>query len=177
MPVLLRATRKVLRHLPAPSAAAESVADTALGDWYVNRVVIDRVPILIAISSHSVLPLLLRAKDTRTLPERLPDLVRARLRRLGVPSAQVEAEVRAMDPVSVAKTANRSVVGILVEFGMLLSHWLPNPWVDGDLIDTEARLAEVPCFVGRHPRATIFPADHTRRLLSKRWGPSEDTEA
>lgn len=184
MPTFLRATQKLLRYLPDPVAAPalppgatqdpDPVGSTALGDWYATRVVVDRVPVLVVISAHSLLPLLLRAQDTRTLPERLPDLVRARLRRLGVPAEQVERECRAMGPVSVAKTENRSVVGILVEFGRLLPHWLPHPWVDGDLIDTEARLAEVPCFVGRRPRRTIFPVDQARTLMSERWAADGD---
>lgn len=169
MATLLRATQKVLRHLPSPAPDAVSGSDTALGDWYATRVVVDRIPILVVVSANSLLPLLLRAQDTRTLPDRLPDLVRARLRRLGIPSDQVERECAAMVPVTVARTADRSVVGILVEFGRLLAPFLPNPWVDGDLIDTEARLAEVPCFVGRRQRRTIFPSDHTRLVMQQRW--------
>ena len=169
MAVLLRATQKVLRNLSPPSAV-ESPEDTALGDWYATRVVVDRVPILIVISSRSLLALLMRAKDTRSLPDRLPDLVRVRLRRLGLPSDLIEAECQAMDPVSVAKTADRSVLGILVDFGKLLPHLLPDPWNEGDFIDVEARLGEMPCFAGRRLGESIFPADETKRLLNERWG-------
>jgi hypothetical protein len=41
--VFLRATRQVFRHLP-PVSTSDAEADTALGDWYVKRTVVDRAP-------------------------------------------------------------------------------------------------------------------------------------
>jgi hypothetical protein len=43
--VVLRATQKVLRSLP-PATTVAVETDTALGDWYVNRIVVDRQPLL-----------------------------------------------------------------------------------------------------------------------------------
>ena len=56
--------------LPSPSAIV-AVSDTALGDWYVNRLVVDRQPLLLLVSSSSLLPLLMPARGVRSLPERL----------------------------------------------------------------------------------------------------------
>jgi hypothetical protein len=167
--VHLRATAKVLRSLTL-STPTEAASSTALGDWYVTRVVIDRIPILVLVSSGSILPILVRARDVRSLPETLPAIVRARLHRLGVPKAIIDAEVDAMDPVHVSKTADRSVLGILVDFGKLLRHILPDVWNEGDFVDIEARLAETPCFVGRRSGETIFPDRDTPLILQERWG-------
>ena len=49
--VLLRATQKVLRSLP-PSVNDAATSGNALGDWYVNRIVIDRRSLLLIISSR-----------------------------------------------------------------------------------------------------------------------------
>lgn len=169
--VFLRATQKVLRYLP-PLSEPEGPSDTALGDWYVKRVVIDRVPILVLISSLSLLPLLLRARDLRSLPERLPTLVRSRLSHLGIPAHVVEAEIGAMSPVAVAKTTDRSVLGILVDFGKLLPHILPDVWNEDDFAAMECRLAETPCYAGRSFDETILPREKAPELLLARWGAS-----
>lgn len=167
--VHLRATGKVLRSLNV-SAFSDAPSDTALGDWYATRIVVSRIPILLLISSRSLLPVLLRARDVRSLPDHLPDIVRARLNRLGIPPSVVDAEVGAMNPVHVSKTADRSVLGVLVDFGKLLHHILPDPWNEGDFIDMEARLAETPCFASRSYSETIFPDRDTPLILQERWG-------
>ena len=167
--VHLRATQKVLRYLP-PLSEEGGPSDTALGDWYVTRVVVDRVPLLVLVSSVSLLALVIRAQDLRTLPERLPDLVRRRLRRLGMGAEVAEAEVRAMSPVLVAKTWDRSVLGVVVDFGKLMSHLLPDVWNEGDFIHIEAHFAGTPCFASRRFEDTIFPEREAIRLLHSRWG-------
>jgi hypothetical protein len=62
------------------------------------------------------------ARDVKALPHQLPELVANRLEGLGIPSRLVDAEVAAMTPVSVARTVDRSVLGILVDFANYLSH-------------------------------------------------------
>ncbi len=105
--VVLRATRIVLATLPAsPVAAARS--DTALGDWYLNRVVVDRRPLLLLVSSTSLLSLVVPARDVRGLPNRLADLVGTRLERLGIAQRMIERETRAMSPVAIGPTVDRS---------------------------------------------------------------------
>jgi len=53
--VILRPTRKLRSLLPA--APVSRPGDTALGDWYVNRLVVGRQPLLLLVSSTSLLPL------------------------------------------------------------------------------------------------------------------------
>lgn len=107
--VVLRATQRVLRHLPSgPQVVEES--ETALGDWYVNRLVVARRPLLLLLSSRSLLGLLTPARDIRLLPAQLSRLVADRLRRLKIPAALIEAEVATMHPVVTAPTRDRSVL-------------------------------------------------------------------
>lgn len=169
--VILRATQKVLRHLPKSSEPSES-SDTALGDWYVNRTVIDRVPLLILVSERSLLPMVIRARDVRSLPERLPELVADRLRRVeGVTERQADAEVGAMPPVVVTKTANRSVVGVLVECAYHAASYVGPLRLDvTELHVIESRLEEVPWFAGQRREDVVFASDKTRELLREWWG-------
>jgi hypothetical protein len=88
--VVLRATKRVLQRLPPAASGEPGPSDTALGDWYVNRFVVDRQPLLIFVSSTSLLSILTPARNLRTLPERLPALVADRLQRLRVEFALVD---------------------------------------------------------------------------------------
>ena len=102
--VILRPTRKLRSLLPTAAVSARS--DTALGDWYVNRIVVDRQPLLLVVSSASLLPMLLPARDVRGLPDRLGALVESRLRRCGIETQAIAAEQHAMHWVAVAPTVD-----------------------------------------------------------------------
>lgn len=169
--VVLRATRKVLRYLPE-AAEPDGESHTALGDWYVNRIMIGRTPLLVLISSRSFLPMLIRAQDVRSLPERLPELVRGRLRRLGGVSADlIEAEVAAMEPVAVAKTDDRSVLGILVDTSGAVPYHVGPDWMDETALHFgESRLQRTPWNVTQKGKEVVFPEDKTAELLRARWG-------
>jgi hypothetical protein len=167
--VVLRATKKVLSHL----AQAQSVvgpSDTALGDWYVTRFVVDRRPLLLLVSSQSLLSVVVPARDVRGLPDRLAGLIATRLRRLGIAKALIEAEVAAMDPVCVANTQDRSVLGSMVDFVKAIPVYLPvGGWDLTSLPFIEARLAETPCRVSGPIDAAIFPIRAAPDLLAARW--------
>jgi len=167
--VTLRATRKVLRYLPA-SPGTNEAPTTALGDWYVNRLVIDRQPLLVLVSAKSLLTALAPARDLRGLPERVADLIGARLRRLGIPPTVVAAEVSAMSNVRVAPTQDRRVLGYLTEFTREAPFHLPiGGWDLTTLPFVEAKMAQTPC----HLDALIFPDQATPALLAARWSAAE----
>jgi hypothetical protein len=167
--VVLRATKKVLSRLPA-SGDRITASDTALGDWYVNRLVVDRYPLLLLVSARSLLSILVPARDVRALPNRLPTLVATRLRHLGIPGPLIEAEVTVMDPVFVASTLDRSVLGTMVDFAKSIPVYLPiREWDETTLPFVEAQLAETPCRVSGAFEATIFPKRATSDLLVARW--------
>ena len=103
------------------------------------------------------------------MPERLPDLVRSRLHRLGVASGWIEAEVTAMDPVRVSKTADRSVLGIMVDFAKAIPYGTVDVRKPEGLWKLESWLEETPCYVCRRFADTIFPDRATPSLLATRW--------
>jgi hypothetical protein len=53
---------------------------------------VGRNPRLLLVSSKSFLPILTWARDVRSLPDRLPDLIGERLERMGIPTPLIEAE-------------------------------------------------------------------------------------
>jgi hypothetical protein len=170
--VVLRRTQKLARSLPA-SRSTPLPSDTALGDWYVNRLSIDRRPLLLLVSSRGLLSVLIPARKVATLPERLPEVVDSRLRRLGIPQSVVQAEVAAMESVTVAATEDRSVVGIMVDFAKSIPYYLDaGAWDDSSLPFVEARLAETPCHASRRFEEVVFPKRKASELLCARWVPA-----
>lgn len=172
--IVLRRTGKLARDLSVLTDDG-AAPDTALGDWYVNRFVVDRRPLLLLASERSLLPLIVPARDVKTLPERLPELVARRLRRMRIAESLIASEVRAMSPVRVGKTTNRSVVGILVDFAFNAPYFLERgAWDETTLPFVEAKLAVTPCYAGRPDNETVFPDQATRALLAARWADPSD---
>lgn len=130
--VILRPTRKLHSILPA-TANIPCRSDTALGDWYVNRIVVDRQPLLVMVSSTSLVPVLMPARDVLSLPGRLASIVEARLKYWGVADLAIEAELRAMDAVVVGRTVDRSVLGTMVDFAKAVPFYMePGRWSEAD---------------------------------------------
>jgi hypothetical protein len=136
----------------------------------VNRIVVDRQPLLLLVSSASLLALVLPARGVRGLPDRLGALVEARLRRCGIDERAIASERRAMHSITVATTVDRSVLGIMVDFARAVSYHLdPGPWTAATFAAVEDRLAENPCFATRPGAQVVFPDRKTRELLHAKW--------
>jgi hypothetical protein len=167
--VILRPTRRLERLLPF-AKVGQAVSDTALGDWYVNRVVVKRRPLLILVSSASLLPVLVPARNVRELPARLGGIVEARLARFGVPADTIAAEKAAMAAVVIEPTLDRSIVGVMVEFARALPY---HPAVgrldDASLSSIEDWLAEMPCHAARGDTGGVFPDTKAQEVLRQKW--------
>ena len=159
--VVLRATQKVLWSLPE-TAKAGDVSETALGDWYVNRVVVDRQPLLLFVSEKSLLAALAPARSVKGLAKWFPEVVFDRLKRMNVDLPLIGSELEAMDVVRVGRTQDRSVTGQMVDFAKTLPYLLPESgWGTAELRKAEDLLARTPC----RREKTIFPEDEGPRLL------------
>ena len=166
--VILRPTKKLRSLLPTVDVSAPS--DTALGDWYVNRIVVTRQPLLLLVSSTSLLPIVLPARDVRSLPDRLASVVAARLRRLGIGSDVIAAELQAMEPVVTAATVDRSVLGILVDFAKAGPYYLEADTRTGKgLAGLEDWLEQTPCHAALTDDRVVFPYRKAPELLRMKW--------
>ena len=168
--VILRPTQKLRSVLPFTDAM-DGESATALGDWYVNRLVVDRRPLLLLVCSKALLPLLLSARDVRSLPAQLPALVETALRRLGAAPGLIAAEIAAMSPVLIAPTRDRSVLGVLVDAAKSVPfHLEAGRWDDTTLPFVEARLAETPWRPSKRSSEVIVATMAAPKLLADRWG-------
>jgi hypothetical protein len=167
--VILRATRRLRALLPTTDIVPVR-SDGALGDWYVNRVVVNRQPLLLLVSSASLLPLLLPARDVRALPERLAAVVEARLKRCGIDDRAIRAETRSMTPVAVGPTVDRSVLGIMGDFARVIPHYIdPRYGCAMTLEAVEEQFAQTPCYATRRFDQVVFPDRKAPELLRAKW--------
>ena len=165
--VILRPTKKLRPFLQVVTVSTPS--DTALGDWYVNRIVVERQPLLLLVSSASLLPVVLPARDVRSLPDRLGAVVASRLRRFGVEPEAIGAELHAMNPVIIAPTVDRSVVGIMVDFAKAVPYYSGDLRTDQGLAGLEDWLAQTPCHASWTDDRVVFPNRKAPALLRAKW--------
>ena len=160
----------MLKTLPE-SADDADVSDTALGDWYVNRITLDRQPLLLLVSSASLLSVLAPARNVKTLPDRVGEMVAARLLRLGIEEQLVRSELEAMNVARVGRTRDRSVTGQMVDFAKAIPYYLAIGTAGDDLALrlAEDKLGHTPCRCGRSSAETIWPDRESSRLLAERW--------
>jgi hypothetical protein len=88
-------------------------------------------------------------KEATTLARRFPTQLALVLKEHGIPADFIAQEVWRMADACYAKTANRSVVGILSEFVRQTEFWLAayayGKGDDDDLLAISVKLAETPC--------------------------------
>ena len=121
----------------------------------------------------SLLPILVPARDVRSLPERLATIVGARLERLRIDADIIARETHAMAPVAIRPTIDRSVLGIMVDFAKAIPFYLERAhWDDAPLTTVEDRLGENPCFASRSFDETVFPNERTELALRSKWRPN-----
>ncbi len=141
--LLIRGTKKVLDRLGGVTAATHERSTTRLGDWYVN-VLFWRPQVALFVSETTLLPVLVPFAPAATLIDRFPIALVAQLQAHEVPRSFTEAELAEMQPRRLAKTASRSLLGVMNEFKYLAEvHAKP----DGEfnLLALSMRLAETPC--------------------------------
>jgi hypothetical protein len=137
----VRATRKFLDRLGPVTPGADQSPTTLLGDWY-GTAWFWRPQVALLVSEVTLLPVLMPLAPAGTLLERLGPELAAVLAAHGAPADFIDAEVRQMDPVRLARTASRSVVGIMNEYTRLADAWRQD---SPDLLALEVRRAAVPC--------------------------------
>jgi hypothetical protein len=156
---VLRATRKLLGRMKCSPAADPPASTTALGDWYANLIIARPAHLVLCVSERTLLPVLVPAKDIEQLIPRLQTAVAEMLEVLGVSSDVVAREVAEMEAVSIAKTANRSILGCMNDFGHMFQC----------IADERRPLLEVSLWLAKSPMGPLgmkSPDELTQTLCS-----------
>lgn len=140
---VVHGTRKFLERVSAPPGAEVRHPTTVLGDWYAT-VLFWKPQAALFLNESTLLPVLLPFAPADTVIDRFPAALATVLRRHGVGEPFIEAECAAMADHRVAKTTNRSAVGMLTEFAFLGGAYAESEDVV-DLVELSLWLARTPC--------------------------------
>lgn len=156
----VRCTRRLLTRLRATPSSEASSPTTRLGDWYAG-IVPFRKPLAIFMSERTLLVVLVPLTPSVSLLARWKVQLRALLERLDVPPAAIAEELAACEPVVLAATANRRVLGCIDEAVRILR--LLQVSEDSALLrEHEDRLADTSYSTAGYQR----PADLLRELFA-----------
>lgn len=143
----LHCTKKLLDRVK-PEISPLGQSDTLLGNWYATAL-FWKPQVALLVSERTLLPVLIPLAPAATLARRFPAQLALVLKEHGIAADFIAQEVWRMGSVQYAKTANRSVVGILNEFLRQAEFWLAaygyEKGDDDDLLCISAKLAETPC--------------------------------
>lgn len=142
--VIIHGTRKFLDRVGAPTVEPETNSTTILGSWFAT-VMFWKPQVALFVNENTLLPLLMLFAPAATVLDRFPTALAATLHAHGVAQPIIDHETSQVADAQLAKTNNRSVLGVMNEF-VSLAEWRQDE-VDGpeDLIELSVDLAEVPC--------------------------------
>jgi hypothetical protein len=139
----IHATKKLRHRVKAPLAEPGDPPSTALGDWYATAL-LWRPQVALFVNEATLLPVLAPLAPAKTLADRFPAYLEAVLDALGTDPRFVATEVAATADARWAKTSNRSLIGMLKEFGFL-AEVDRSDGRSADLVSMAVRLAGTPC--------------------------------
>lgn len=136
--LVVRGTKKLRDRVKGPVAGADEASTTVLGDWFATAL-FWKPQVALLVNSATFLPVFVELAPAATLADRIPGAIEAALRQRGVDDAFLAAERAAMEAVRIAPTNDRSIVGVMTEFG-LHAGWVREKGLI-DLDDLSLRLA------------------------------------
>ena len=141
--LIVRATKKLLDRIGPPNLGEGEQSTTLMGQWYATAM-FWKPQVALFVNEPTLLPVLMPLAPAATLLARFPRQLAAVLAAHGIPDAVIDEEQRQMRDRRLAKTANRSVVGIMSEFTFLAEAYRGDtPGLD--LLALGLRLAATPC--------------------------------
>jgi hypothetical protein len=158
--LVVRLTARLASRLKVKLETAPPSSSTKLGDLYANLVRVGRTQLVLAVSERTLLPVVIEAAPASSLVPRLRDGLAEVLRGLGVREEAIREEEAAMETVTFGKTANRQVVGTMVELARMLDVYVDHR----PLLDVALHLAETPCRPLKP--GYCFPNEVTRKLFA-----------
>lgn len=138
----LHATRKLRDRAKQPIVAGLSEPTTWLGNWY-GTVLFWRPQLALLVNEQTLFPVLMPLAPAATLLDRFPDVFGETVATVGVDPVFIAAELAEMSEGQWAKTASRSVIGVMNEFSFLANQWRQSRL--SDPMEVALWLAETPC--------------------------------
>ncbi len=159
----LRCTARLQKRVGPITEVLREAPTTVLGDWYGTLVHAPGMQLVLLTSERTLLPVIVPAREARTLQARFPPALAEVLAGLRVSPPLIDREVHGMSESRTGKTASRQVLGTMNDFQRMLPYHLAR---DRSLIELSLKLAEAPC----SPIGMRSPDDLTQELFE---GPRE----
>ena len=138
----IHSTKKLLdRVKQSPRDPVEPA--TELGNWYATAV-FWKPQVALLVNERTLLPVFMLLAPAATLAVRFPVELRRVLDAHGIDPRFVDHEIRSMGQGHYAKTASRSLLGVMNEFTFLGNAHREDHGTDDDLVALSVRLAETP---------------------------------
>ena len=110
-------TGKVLKRTGFIPEASTPAPTTALGDWYVNLIYINRIQLLLFVSDRTRLAVVNSARHTKYLRHHLTNGLSTVLRAMSIPPEWIRFEVDEMkNDNHFSKTRSRSILGTMNDY-------------------------------------------------------------
>jgi Domain of unknown function (DUF6933) len=139
----LHATKKLLDRVKQPAMPPVVEPTTALGNWY-GTALFWKPQVALLVNERTLFPVLMPLSPAGTLIARFPNALQQTLKAHGTRADFIEAELAAMADGRYAKTASRSVIGIMNEFSYLAAVYRDHRELT-DLLALSLLLSETPC--------------------------------
>lgn len=141
--IIIRGTRKFLDRVGA-SNEPDTASTTMLGDWFAT-VMFWRPQLTLFVNATTLLPVFMPLAPAATLLQRFPDTLAGILRAHGTADRIIDREIGETAEQHLAKTNNRSAVGVMNEFVHLADWRRDEITVPDDLTWLSLKLAQTPC--------------------------------
>jgi hypothetical protein len=141
--LVIHATKKLRDRLKSAPLHRDETSTTILGDWYATAL-FWRPQVALFVDETTLLPVLVPLAPSGTLVERFTPALAQILTVRGAALDFTEAETAEMADWRLAKTANRSVVGIMNEFTYLAEVYASDQR-EPNLLELALRLSKTPC--------------------------------
>ena len=161
----IHCTKKLLDRVKLPVSATPAAPTTYLGNWYATAL-FWKPQVALLVNERTLLPVLMPLAPAAELAQRFPEHLASVLFAHGAPHALVEHELNAMLDFQYAKTANRSLVGMLNQFTYLAEGYRDYNQTT-DLRWLSMKLSETPC--SPLYKKAISPNRELRRLIESDW--------
>lgn len=140
--MVVRGTKKFLDRAGRLDGS-DMASSNVLGDWYAN-VWFWRPQVALFVNAKTMLPVIVPLAPASSVITRFPAAFAGVATRLGIAAAVIDDEVAEMATWTLAKTASRSVLGVMNEIAHLADSYRERQDVI-DLVELSLWLAHVPC--------------------------------
>lgn len=157
--ITFRCTAKTLKRFRLEPEESPAEPSSVLGDWYVNLLNVGSQRLVLCVSERSLLPVILPARKAE-FPGKFPSYLLPILSAIDTPAALAAIEAEGAMEYTVARTENRSVLGVMNDFANMAKYSL----TDESPFEASLWLSETPLKrIDYHS-----PAMRTRELFSTR---------